>query len=317
MPANKKTHPSLAGSRVGLNNPMKKESHQVSHDNTWDEKVKRGRALVTEINDRKWELGDLANEVCPASGDGVHNDDVLGRFADEIGISRQSLHTYRYVAAQWPAVTRVTAQTHTTHKMLAAREDRHEIIAEQVWTYNSLSERLGRLPNPSRISEAQQAGFDEGQTADEVQAEAMVEAIRTNPDIALAAARALTHADPIAKQEAHRRLAQDADVAEKPTVEDSDWQKRHQEAEARDLRDRLSRGGLRFSSADGYLIAAKVRLKNAIGEIHEASLTDEHRDLLRDRLAEVEGLVNLLRNEIDGKADVDWDAELASLMGGE
>ena len=129
----------------------------MSHTANWNEKVARGRRLVTEINDRKWELGDLANEVCPAGPHGAH-DDVLRDFADEIGVSRASLHTYRYVAAQWPDVTRVTSQTYTTHKMLAAREDRHEIIAEQVWTYNSLSIRLDRKPNPSRVTPDHEPG---------------------------------------------------------------------------------------------------------------------------------------------------------------
>lgn len=314
--ANNKTHPSLAGTRVGLN-PIEEEGVMpVSHDINWDEKVQRGRALVTEINDRKWELGDLANEVAPASTVGVSNDGLVQRFADEIGVSANTLREYRRVSAAWANATRVAFQTWTTHRMLAEREDRFAIIAEQTWTYNSLSERLGRLPNPSRISDAQQAGFDAGQTADEIEADAMVEAIRTNPEIALAAARALTHADPVAKQEAHRRLAHDADVAEKPKVDD-DWADRAKASEERELRDRLSRGGLRYASADGYLVAAKQRIKNAISEIHEADLEDEHRDLLRDRVVEIERLVSMMRNEIDGNVAVDWDAEMASLMGGE
>lgn len=121
----------------------------MSHDNQWNEKVQRGRALVTEINDRKWELGDLANEVCPAGTPGAH-DERLGQFADEIGVSRQTLNEYRTVAAAWGPSARAEGQTYTTHRMLAARDDRFDIIAEQTWTYNSLSDRLGRLPNPSR-----------------------------------------------------------------------------------------------------------------------------------------------------------------------
>lgn len=118
---------------------------------SWTEYVKRGKSLVTEINDRKWELGDLANEVCPASETGVSDDDRIGKFADEIGISPGTLREYRRVASAWPSATRVALQTWSSHRMIAGRDDRFDVIAEQVWTYNSLKERLGILPNPSRV----------------------------------------------------------------------------------------------------------------------------------------------------------------------
>lgn len=287
----------------------------MSHENQWDEKVARGRALVTEINDRKWELGDLANEVCPATGNGVRNDDTLGKFADEIGLTRESLKKYRYVAARWAAGTRVPAQTWTTHRMLAERDDRFDVIAEQTWTYNSLSDRLGRLPNPSRQREPQVADH-----------EAMVEAIRANPETAKAAAAALNYAEPQVKREAFQRLSGDREVTEDASTRmvastnlekasaDSRFagkaaqKKEQREAEAK------SRHTLRFLDADMHLGSAVAHLRDAIKEMESVAFSDEERDLLAVRMTSLTRLATVVENIVAG-ASVDWDAELANLGG--
>lgn len=274
----------------------------MSHDNQWDDRVARGRALVTEINDRKWELGDLANEVCPAGANGVHNDDLLGRFAAEIGTTANTLRDYRRVAGAWPAAARAAAQTWTTHRMLAERDDRHEVIAEQTWTYNSLSARLDRLPNPSRkFTEAASAG----------------------------AAAAEAQETPEAKREQFRALASDPDVVSDAATrhvvaakverasERSDFAAKNARADDRADADRKTRGDVRAIVADGLLVTAKRKIREAVNEIHEADVSDESRDLLRERSAELVKMLDLLRNEIDGTGSVDWDAEMATLMGGE
>lgn len=188
MTSNNKTHPKrLHSNRVGLN-PSEEGVIQVSHDTTWDEKVKRGRALVTEINDRKWELGDLANEVAPATPPGAHNA-TLWQFASEIGVKPSTLNEYRLISKAWAPSTRVLGQTWQTHRMLAAHADRHEIIAEQVWTYNSLSERLGRQPNPTRNITVDR---DTGEIiTGKPTVEQVREAIKADPTIERAARKAL------------------------------------------------------------------------------------------------------------------------------
>jgi hypothetical protein len=154
-------------------------------DNSWDEKVARGRALVSEINDRKWELGDLANEVCPAAH-GVHDGDLLGKFADQIGLSREAIKKYRQVASAWPEGTRVPSQTWTTHRLLHGKPDRFEIIKERTWTYNSLNERLGWLPNPSRVNK------DTGEILDKTEAREFIrKAIASSHELAGTADQAL------------------------------------------------------------------------------------------------------------------------------
>lgn len=156
----------------------------MSHDNAWNEKVERGRRLVSEINDHKWELGDLANEVCPSTQTTAH-DDRIAKFADEIGLPMNTLRKYRMVSAAWPLGTRVPRQTWTTHRLLAAQDDRFDIIAEQSWTYNSLSDRLGRLPNPSRVNR------ETGEILADLTPAQVHQAIKRDPAIAQQARKAL------------------------------------------------------------------------------------------------------------------------------
>lgn len=309
MTANKTTHPLPASDRVGLC-PINKESgaSSVSHDNTWDEKVARGRALVTEINDRKWELGDLANEVCPSAGRGAHNDGLLWRFAEEIGVTPSSLNEYRRVATAWPHPTRVGSQTWTTHRLLAEREDRHEIIAEQVWTYNSLSERLGRLPNPSR-----------GRDLPTPEAERRAPNLRAD----------IAEASPEQKRDIFTKLAADSDVVNDAATRlhaesaidsaraKSNFQARGARAAEVSEAEKKDRGGVRAAVADALMATAKRKLHEAAGELHEAKIDDEARDLLRERVDEVVAAAELIRRKLDGVGTADWDAELAALIGGE
>ena len=136
-------------------------------------------------------------------------------------------------------------------------------------------------------------------------------------------------AAPEVKREAFVSLSSDDSVTEDVTTRSqarqnierandaSDMNLRVRRSEERQEAEGKERGGARYVVADGLLVAAKKRLREAINEVHESSLSDEHRDLLRERIAEVGQLVQMFRAEIDGEASVDWDSELASLMGGE
>lgn len=117
------------------------------------EDVERGTELVSNIGDSKWELGDLANQVCPATnGD---KEGRLERFADAIDVSFHTLRSYRSVASAWPLATRV-ASSWTVHRELASNPDRFDIISEQPfnqdgvtcdrWTLRGIRHRLERRP---------------------------------------------------------------------------------------------------------------------------------------------------------------------------
>lgn len=72
-----------------------------------------------------------------------------------------------------------------------------------------------------------------------------------------------------------------------------------------------ARGDMQCSLVDSILVAAKKELREALTEAHGSSFTDEHRELLRERVEELRHLLDVLDLDLDGR--VDWDAALADL----
>jgi hypothetical protein len=87
------------------------------------EDVAAGRRLVAETGKIQWALGDLAVKVAPYIGDGMP-DQVLAKFAEEIGVGRSTLSEYRRMAVAWPPEKRVPGATWTLHRELAAEPQR-------------------------------------------------------------------------------------------------------------------------------------------------------------------------------------------------
>lgn len=114
--------------------------------------VARGRELVAALGRSQWALGDLALKVAPAGINGAHND-VLDKFSEEIGTDADQLRQYRWVAAAWPPVTRVTGATYSMHRELANNPSRRELMAEYMALGGRPSGRglqafLGKRPTP-------------------------------------------------------------------------------------------------------------------------------------------------------------------------
>lgn len=88
----------------------------------WTELV---REAIARDGSRNWFLGDAALEIAPMSTNGTNNraQDNLQQFADEIGVSWESLDNYRKVAAAWSADTRVSGTSWKVHQMLAGRQE--------------------------------------------------------------------------------------------------------------------------------------------------------------------------------------------------
>lgn len=289
----------------------------MSHATNWNEKVQRGRRLVTEINDRKWELGDLANEVCPAVSVGTTDNGRLWEFADEIGISPSALHNYRHVATQWPIVTRVTNQTWTTHRMLATRDDRHEIIAEQVWTYNSLSERLGTKPNPSRVKPDPEPEVEGRATSGlpSMLSEALAsdesrEALMRTPEVRRVAREAISDPevargifkDRTTAAAASRAMQSNEDEAETKVGEDPSV-KRFKNAE-------------RQADFQHALTKATVSLHQAARAMSSVKLSDEQREEARYEIEQIRTALSWVEDHLSftGRS---MDEELAALLGGD
>lgn len=134
---------------------------------SWNELIAAGEELKVmedridaEAGNVRWLWGDLALEVAPMGANGEHTGatDRLRKYADELDVSFESLRQYRNVADKWPAGMRVPAQPWVVHQMIAARDDREEIIANPVdvrtgekverWTYRGMQRFMGNKTSP-------------------------------------------------------------------------------------------------------------------------------------------------------------------------
>jgi hypothetical protein len=73
---------------------------------------------------------------------------------------------------------------------------------------------------------------------------------------------------------------------------------------------------LRYVEMEGKIAAAKRYLSEALRVAEDVPFADEERDLISETIGELRALLNLIDMRVAGRADVDWDAELAKLSGG-
>ena len=77
--------------------------------------------------------------------------------------------------------------------------------------------------------------------------------------------------------------------------------------------ERKSRSSLRFVEVEGDLAGAKKKLADALRHAEDVEFTDDEMTLLRDTIANVRTLLNLIDMRLAGTPDIDWDKELATL----
>lgn len=279
--------------------------------NTWNESVKRGKALMSQIGMNKWELGDLTIKECPANDPSIKDGGRLEKFADEIGISVGALRKYRTVAAAWPAGNRFPAQTWTTHMELAGQPDREQIMAEQTWTRNALRERLGQHPYPARVN------YETGEIEEGDREITEVNFVDTLKD-----------ASPEVKREVFTSLAEDDEVTDdnrtrgkaerkledanrrSPLVQSAQRQRKASEAAGK------KSGRWRFSAINRALSKAKRLIKDAQNEADGSNLDDEHREFLTADVADLKNMLDRLQLTVDATASPDWNAGLQEIIEG-
>ena len=88
------------------------------------------------------------------------------------------------------------------------------------------------------------------------------------------------------------------------------------EMHARDAAEAKSRRSIRYVMIEGHLAYAQRRLMNALTEAEGVGFDDEEMELIRDSIAKVRAVLNLIDLRMSGTPDVDWDAEAAKLTGG-
>lgn len=249
------------------------------------------------------------------------------KFADDSGTSADRV--LRYLTA-WNKAADAGLVPHSTDLTPGQELDGIDFEALNWNAYYTGAAGPFRIKDESRREALIRMAENDGVGAGKVQEiaanpNALVAAIKADPQTAEAAANALAYTAPHIRQHAARRLVTSMDAAERLTVRDdidrasrgTNTSARLTSAEEREEAARKSRGGIRAAVADGHLIGAKRKIREAIAEIHEADLSADDRDTLRERVSEVARMLDLFRAEVDGKTGVDWDAELASMMGGE
>jgi hypothetical protein len=86
-------------------------------------------------------------------------------------------------------------------------------------------------------------------------------------------------------------------------------------AEANRETGRKAQHTLRYIAIEGHLAGAKRRLTDALNDAQDIGFSDEELELLRDAIAQIRALLNLIDMRLAGNPDVDWDDELARLGG--
>jgi len=95
----------------------------------------------------------------------------------------------------------------------------------------------------------------------------------------------------------------------------ADEERRAAEAAKARQKEARERRSLRYVHIEGHLAAAQRRLTQALSEAEGVGFDDDEMELIRDSLAKVRAILNLIDMRMAGTPDVDWDAEAARLLG--
>jgi hypothetical protein len=114
-----------------------------------------------------------------------------------------------------------------------------------------------------------------------------------------------------AKQRAERRGGDPVDHAR----DIADEERRVAAARKTREKEERERRSLRYVHIEGHLAGAQRRLLSALSEAEGVGFNDDEMELIRDSLAKVRAVLDLIDLRMAGTPDIDWDAEAARLMG--
>ncbi|MEV6948199.1 DUF6192 family protein [Streptomyces sp. NPDC051172] len=100
-------------------------------EDEWQAYVQKGRRLVKQISEAKFELGDTLVEMLDSPDRQGDVETIVGVYAEQISANQNTLLRYRYVAKAWPASMRRPDVSWTVHARLAAEPDRFRMIREE------------------------------------------------------------------------------------------------------------------------------------------------------------------------------------------
>ncbi|MET7485095.1 DUF6192 family protein [Streptomyces sp. NPDC005538] len=97
----------------------------------WQAYVEKGRRLVKQITEAKFELGDTLIEMLDTPERTGDVETIARVYAEQIDANPSTLLNYRYVAKAWPAAMRRLDVSWSVHARLAAEPDRFRVIRNE------------------------------------------------------------------------------------------------------------------------------------------------------------------------------------------
>lgn len=262
-----------------------------------------------------WRLGLLvARNVEKGAGEGgdPHRNDRYGAKVSAQQFGRDSSTSAPRILRYLAAWEKAAAAGHVPHAADLTPGEDVDLDVEALPSWNEFYTGAAgdfRIHSEERkqalIRQAEADGIGRGKVQ-EIAAnnKAMAAAIKADPQTARAALEALN-------------LARDTAEPEAPRPSDTaDLDAKYAAAREREEADRKQHSDQRVLGADAHLHRAKRSIRSAMTEIEHVVLTDEDRGYLRDEIAKVVKLADLFTAHLDGDV-TDWDAALASLVGGE
>lgn len=144
--------------------------------------------------------------------------------------------------------------------------------------------------------------------------EAATEAVANARGISLGITRKTRYTEVRRVREmARERAEKHGTSVEEEASKAAGWIVKAEKAKTNRQEERKQRLSLRFIEMEGKLHKAKRALTDALNLAHSVPWGDEERQLLSSAVGNVKSLLGLIELALVGSADVDWDAELASL----
>ncbi|MEV8023033.1 DUF6192 family protein [Streptomyces sp. NPDC086554] len=97
----------------------------------WQAYVEKGRRLVKQIGDAKFELGDTLVDMLDSPERHGDIERIVEVYAQQIGARPSTLLHYRYISRAWPTAMRRPDVSWSVHARLAADPDRFRMIRDE------------------------------------------------------------------------------------------------------------------------------------------------------------------------------------------
>lgn len=121
---------------------------------SFDEYVQIALQARESKDSMQWVLGDIANEV-----NVFYGEDSIGKLAQEVGIKKSSLMTYRMVSRAFPPAKRISEIPFTQHQVAASTDRPDEWLHKAVdgnWTVEKLTYEIKATKDPVGTAQNEQ-----------------------------------------------------------------------------------------------------------------------------------------------------------------